>query len=116
MCISPISILTFICLVVTFYILNLLDATTTFFVVSKCSYKSERNPLVRLLIKKYGAKKGLFYTKLIVLFLLPLIIWSYQEDALYTNIVLVILDIFYLFVVFHNYNICRKIMLDKKAM
>ena len=106
----------FIFLVIIFILLNIFDAITTFYVVSKYSYTSERNPMVRFLIKKYGIKKGLIYTKFIIIFILPLIIWSYIEHALSINIVLIILNIFYLLVVLNNYNIYRKILLDKKSM
>ena len=90
--------------------LNYLDAKTTYFVVSKCGFKSEKNPLARLLIKKFGAKKGILILKLIIIFIIPLIIWCYFESPKSIIIVLFILNIFYLFVVVQNYKVCEKVI------
>ena len=107
----------FILLLKIFLLLNLFDAITTYFVVSKCGVFTEKNILVRKFIKKFGVKKGLIYIKLILIIITPAAIWCYIEHALSIIIVLTILDIFYLLVVINNYKICKYIKktLDKKT-
>jgi hypothetical protein len=101
----------FILLMLILIYLNVLDALTTYYIVVRQSYNSERNPLVRVFIKRFGAKKGLIMVKSIIIFLLPLIVWCYLDTPFYVCYSLLFLNFLYLFIVFNNKKICK--MIDK---
>ena len=99
----------FIILLTLFFILNFADAKTTYFAVNYYGYRGEKNPIARFLIKKAGNFKGIVLIKSMILLILPLIIWTYLESPLSICIVLFFLNIVYIWVVFHNLKICKKI-------
>ena len=95
----------FLSLFSAFLVLNYLDVLSTYKIVKKVGYKGERNPIARWLIKRYGALKGLLILKSIIIFLTPLIFWSYAESPLYLNITLGFINIVYTCVVLNNFRI-----------
>ena len=97
----------FILLFFAFLVLNYLDVLSTYKIVKKVGYKGERNPIARWLIKRYGALKGLLILKSMIIFVTPLIFWSYAESPLYLNITLGFIDIVYLCVVLNNFRIYK---------
>ena len=99
----------FLSLFSAFLVLNYLDVLSTYKIVKKVGYKGERNPIARWLIKRYGALKGLLILKSIIIFIIPLIFWSYAESPLYLNITLGFIDIVYLYVVLNNFRIFKKV-------
>ena len=94
---------------ILFLILNLLDAHSTFEIVSRIGHHAERNPVARYFIKTFGIKKGIIYLKMIIIFLVPFIIWSYTISSKEITVLLIGINIVYLIVVINNYMILKKI-------
>ena len=93
-------------------IFNYLDLSTTLFIVSRFGTQTEKNPFIRLLMNKYGPKKGLLLGKSIIIFITPLIFWSFFTSALSTILILAFLNLLYSIIVANNYRISQRI--DKK--
>ena len=104
----------FIILLLIFIVLNYLDAKTTYFVTSRVGHKSERNPLGRFLIKKFGVLKGIVILKIFIIVILPMIVWAYTESPIKINIIMFILNVFYIFVVINNKKVCKSLNKDYK--
>ena len=97
-----------------FFILNILDGHSTYRVVSIGSYKNEKNPIARFLIKKLGVLKGIILIKM--LSILTVFIMLFKYSKMFTkefNITMLIADIFYTWVVVHNYKNLYK-MIDRQ--
>jgi len=99
----------FYLMIVIFVLLNVLDAHSTLKVISRTSYKNERNPVARLLFKLLGPLSGVIILKLIIIPVIFLMFYLFTFGTYDMNIVLVIANVFYLAVVFHNYNVVRRI-------
>ena len=100
---SSILFLAFLSLV--YFILNILDGHSTYRVVSVGSYKSEKNPIARFFIKKLGALKGIVIIKSFSLAVVYFMLFKYSKN--YTkdfNLIFFVADIFYTWVVIHNYK------------
>ena len=102
----------FITLFIIFIILNYFDAATTLFICSRLGVQSEKNPIAKFLMKRFGLKKGIILLKSVIILLIPLIIIAYINNPLSINIVLSILNICYLFIVVNNMRICKRIKID----
>ncbi len=99
----------FILLVLVFLILNILDAISTYKVVKRTSYMSEKNPIARFVIKKVGTIKGIMIIKSMIIVIMPMIIYAYiisKKEIIY---VLIFMNILYFLVVFNNFRITRRI-------
>jgi len=105
------SLLLLTLLSLIYIVLNILDGHSTFNVVKLSSYKSEKNPIARLFIKKLGALWGIITIKLVSLFVVLIMLYSYNRElARQFNIVMLIADVFYTYVVIHNYRNLNKMI------
>ena len=106
---TSLSILTLLSFI--YIILNILDGHSTFNVIKLSSYKSEKNPVARFFIKKLGALWGIITIKLVSLIVVLIMLYSYNRQlARDFNIVMIIADIFYTYVVIHNYKNLNKMI------
>ncbi len=92
-----------------FLLLNLLDAHSTYSVVKNSDLRSEKNPIARYLFRKMGIIKGMIFLKMISVFLIPLMVWTYREDPKSINLFLIIINFLYVAVVSNNYRIVKKL-------
>ncbi|MEA1971779.1 MAG: DUF5658 family protein [Candidatus Cloacimonadota bacterium] len=92
-----------------FIILNVLDAHSTFLVVSISDCRSERNPIARYFFKKFGIIRGIIVLKGVILFIIPLMVWVFVTDSYKINLTLTIANFLYSLVVLNNYRIYKKI-------
>ncbi len=99
----------FYILAVLFTLLNIMDGHSTFLVVSNSSLKSERNPLARTLFRLIGLKTGIMLLKFFSVFIILTAYIFVKELRSELNIVLLIANLFYLFVVTNNYRNYRNI-------
>jgi len=99
----------FITLFIVFIILNYFDATTTLFVCKHLGIQSEKNPIAKILMKKFGLNKGIILLKSVIILIIPLIIIAYLNNPIAINIVLILLNICYLLIVINNKRICKRI-------
>ncbi|HOD54468.1 MAG TPA: DUF5658 family protein [Candidatus Cloacimonadota bacterium] len=98
----------FIVLFIMFLALNYLDAVSTLKVIQLGSFRNERNPIARWVIKKYGAFKGILMIKGVIVILIPFIIYAFIISARDTVYTLVLIDAVYLLVVMNNFKIAKK--------
>lgn len=99
----------FIVLLIAFIILNVFDAHSTLKVIGKTNYRSEKNPIARLLFKIVGAKIGVILLKCILIPVIFLMFYYFTFKKTEMNIVLGIANIFYLLVVIHNYRVFNRL-------
>jgi len=98
-----------IVLLIIFISLNILDAHSTYLVVSHSSYESEHNPIAQLLFKKLGLVPGILVLKSIVIVLIFLIVKYYTLLKTEILIILAIANIVYSIIVTKNYRHYRKL-------
>ncbi len=103
------SLQLFVILLAIFYLLNFLDAHSTYLVVNNSSLMNEKNPIARFCFRIFGLLKGIICLKFITVLLLPLMISFYREEANEILLTLLIADILYVYVVLNNYRIFLKI-------
>jgi len=103
------SLLLFSINILGFILLNFLDAHSTYLVVKKSNLKSEKNPIARFIFRKMGIIKGMFFLKMIIIFLIPLMIWTYREDPKSINYLLLFVNFLYTAVVTNNYRIDKRL-------
>ncbi|MBI9030928.1 hypothetical protein JEZ13_02830 [bacterium] len=97
-------------LLTLFFILNILDAHSTWLVIRPNHYYRERNILARYCFKKLGLIKGILFFKLFLLSVFSIIIIMYVwPEYLTLNISILIGDLIFTLVVFNNYRIHRKL-------
>lgn len=95
---------------IVFIILNILDAHSTWCVLRPYHYHRERNPVARWIFRKLGLIRGIFAFKAILILGLSAATGFYTAyDPLTINIVLIVANLVFSWVVWHNYNIHRKI-------
>ncbi|MCL1827116.1 MAG: DUF5658 family protein [Candidatus Cloacimonetes bacterium] len=99
----------FIFQVFLFFLLNFIDAWTTYIIILAIGTKSEANPIARFFINQFGCLKGMIYLKSIIALLLPLIIWAYIQESVIMMITILVINATYLWVCIHNYKIILKI-------
>lgn len=102
------SLALFVSLLLIFVGLNILDVHSTYLVVSAFGIGSEKNPIAKLLLRKFGNLKGLIFLKSILIFIIPLMIWAYLMSPFEINLTLIIANLLYFFVVVNNYRIYKK--------
>lgn len=103
------SAMLFYLLIVVFVLLNVLDAHSTLKVISRTSYRNEKNPVARLLFKLLGPVAGVIILKAILVPVIFLMFYLFHFSTFDMNLVLGIANVFYLAVVLHNYNVVRRI-------
>lgn len=99
----------FLIMVALFVILNILDGHSTYKVVSKTSFKNEKNPIARLIFKLLGPLAGIIILKSILIPIIFLMFYYFSFRKVEMNIILVLANFFYLSVVIHNYNVVKKL-------
>jgi len=103
----------FLILEFIFLIMNILDACTTYLVVTNSSLRSEKNPLARFFFKKLGLLKGILLLKSCSILLIIFMFICYKLIKSDINLILIIANFVYLIIVLNNYHSYRKI---KKRM
>jgi hypothetical protein len=92
-----------------FVALNVLDGHSTWKVIKPHHFNRERNPVARWVFRKLGIPRGIIIFKGLLLAGLTIAFFYYGSYDLFTlNIVLLVADLVFLFVVLHNYRIHRK--------
>jgi len=90
-------------------ILNILDAHSTWLVIRPFYFHRERNPIARYVFRKMGIPSGIIVFKAVLMSILILCISYYAAwDAFTINIVLVVANIVFGWVVIHNYRVFLK--------
>ena len=103
------KVISLIILAVIFLIENILDAHSTYLVVTNTSIRSEKNPVARYLFRKFGLLKGMILLKTIIVVVLILIFFVYPFTNFELHTILSISIIVYLAVVLNNYRIYSNI-------
>ncbi len=96
-------------LLLVFGVLNALDAHSTWLVLKPNRYRQERNPFARMIMKKFGVKRGIVIIKVGIL--IPFIIFVTQylkDDIKGFRAVFAIADAIFSLVVANNYRIYHK--------
>ncbi|PKN79589.1 MAG: hypothetical protein CVU48_04940 [Candidatus Cloacimonetes bacterium HGW-Cloacimonetes-1] len=94
---------------IIFITLNVLDAHSTWLVIRPNNYSGERNPIARWVFRKLGIPRGIVIFKCVLLaILIPCVIYYAVYDVFTINIVLVVADLLFLWVVYHNYKHYRQ--------
>lgn len=91
-----------------FLALNALDGHSTYLVIRPAYYQRERNPIARFIFRKLRVPAGIIIFKAVILaIVIPAIAYYAAWDAFTINIVLIVADLLFLWVVHHNYRIYR---------
>ena len=99
-----------IILLLIFLLLNILDAHSTWLVVSPNHYYREKNIFARYFFKRFGIVAGIVTFKILLLSILGLLIWFYVlPEYLSLNISILIGNAIFTLVVLNNYRIYRRI-------
>lgn len=106
----------FYILVALFVILNILDAHSTLRVISKSSYRNEKNPIARFLFKIIGPVAGVIVLKIILVPVIFLMFFYFRFSRFDMNLVLIIANVFYLLVVIHNYKVAIKLVTARQIL
>ncbi|HNX00796.1 MAG TPA: DUF5658 family protein [Candidatus Cloacimonadota bacterium] len=97
-------------LAVVFVILNILDGHSTYIVLRPNHYARERNPIAKWVFKKLGILPGIIIWKTLLLaVMIYLIFTQYMEEAYLLNIILLVANGFFTWVVIHNYKVYRRL-------
>lgn len=92
-----------------FIALNMLDAHSTYLVMRPDHFRRERNPIARMVFRKFGIPQGIIIFKTILLaILIPAMCFYAGHDLLTLNIVLAVSNLVFIVVVIHNYRIYRR--------
>ncbi len=95
---------------VIFVILNILDGHSTYIVLRPDHFKRERNPIARWIFRKLSVLRGIIIWKSVLLIaLLVLIFTQYLDEPYFLNIILIIANLFFTWVVIHNYSVYKKL-------
>lgn len=93
-----------------FVLLNVLDGHSTWLVLRPRFYHRERNPIARWIFRKLGIPRGIVIFKIVLMLILAIAFYIYSREDVFTlNIILVIANIVFIIVVWHNYGVCRKL-------
>ena len=93
-------------LTAVFIILNVLDGHSTYLVIRPDCYHRERNPLARFIFRKLKVPAGIIIFKTVILaIVIPVIAYYAAWDAFTINVVMLVADLLFLWVVRHNYRI-----------
>lgn len=92
-----------------FLLLNILDGHSTWLVVRPDHYERERNPIARWVFRKLRLPRAIPLFKALLLLILAFVIWHWRSDKVTLNIALSIGNVLFIFVVWHNYKVYRRI-------
>jgi len=90
-------------------VLNIMDAISTWKVVKRGSNKNEKNPLARFLFNIMGPVLAMILLKGIAIIIILYISLNYQDFEPEIHTYMIILNVFYLYIVLHNYQVLKKI-------
>lgn len=91
---------------VVFILLNVLDGHSTWCVLEPDHYERERNPVARWVFRKLGLVRGIVIFKAVLMLILAGCIGYYSAyDPGTINVVLLVSDLLFLWVVRHNYRV-----------
>lgn len=91
-----------------FIVLNALDGHSTYLVIRPANYRRERNPIARYIFRKLKVPAGIIIFKTVIMaIVIPAIAYYAAWDAFTINIVMIVADLLFLWVVHHNYRIYR---------
>jgi hypothetical protein len=97
-------------LAVIFVILNVLDGHSTYIVLRPNHFARERNPVAKWVFKKLGILRGIIIWKALLLSVLMYLMFTeYLTEPYFLNILLITANIFFTWVVIHNYRVYRKL-------
>ena len=92
-----------------FIALNVFDAHSTWLVIRPNYFSRERNPIARWAFRKLGIPRGIVIFKIALLLVLIPCMYYYSVYAVFTiNIVLIVADLVFIWVVLHNYKHYRQ--------
>jgi hypothetical protein len=95
---------------VIFVILNILDGHSTYIVLRPNHYAREKNPVAKWVFRKLGILRGIIIWKTLLLSaLIYLMFTQYLTEPYMLNIILLVANVFFLWVVVHNYRVHRKL-------
>ncbi len=93
-----------------FILLNVLDAHSTYLVMRPNHFRRERNPVARFIFRIIGIPNGIIIFKAVLLAILIPAMGFYAGNDLFTiNIVLLVSNMVFTWVVIHNYRLYKKI-------
>ncbi|MCD8478830.1 MAG: DUF5658 family protein [Candidatus Cloacimonetes bacterium] len=97
-------------LLALFVVVNILDGHSTYLVLKPHYYERERNPVARWAFRKLGLPRGIIIFKVLLLaILIPAMAFYGGNDLFTINIVLIVSNVVFVFVVRHNYRVHKKI-------
>jgi hypothetical protein len=97
-------------MLVFFIFVNILDGHSTYLVLRPHYYERERNPVARWAFRKLGLPRGIVIFKLLLLaILIPAMAFYGGNDLFTINIVLIVSNGVFVFVVRHNYKVHSRI-------
>ncbi len=97
-------------LALLFLILNVLDGHSTWLVIRPHHFGRERNPVARWAFRKLGLPHGIFLFKALVFtIVIPAGAWYAAHDVGTLNVLLIVADLLFSFVAWHNYRLARRI-------
>ena len=95
-------------LAIIFLLLNVLDGHSTWLVIRPHHYYREKNPIARWVFRRLGVPHGIVLFKAGLLSILILAGSFYGAWETFTlNIVLIVADLLFTYVVVHNYRLYR---------
>jgi len=95
---------------VVFILLNVLDGHSTWGVLKPDHYERERNPVARWIFRKLGLVRGIVSFKaLLMIFLAGCVGYYSAYDPGTINVVLLVSDLLFLWVVRHNYRVRERV-------
>jgi len=99
-----------IVLALIFLLLNILDGHSTWLVMKPHHFDREKNPIARWIFRKLGIPHGIVIFKAGLLSILILAGSFYGAWEPFTlNIVLIVADLLFSYVVVHNYRLHRRL-------
>lgn len=94
----------------SFILLNILDGHSTWSVLNPDHYYRERNPIARWIFRKLGLVPGIIVFKTVLMVFLAGCVGYYAAyDAGTINVVLLVADLLFIWVVRHNYRVAGRI-------
>jgi uncharacterized membrane protein len=98
------------CCALLFVLLNILDGHSTYLVLKPNHYNREKNPIARWIFKKFGVLKGILLLKGVLLTALIYLMFTEKlDEPHFLNILLIVMNLFFAWVVVHNYRVYQKV-------
>lgn len=102
---------------IMFLLLNVLDAHSTYLVIRPAHYHRERNPIARWIFRKLTVPLGIIVFKTAILaIVIPAIAYYAAWDPFTINIVMLVANLLFLWVVWHNYRVYTRIAASRNPV